>query len=118
MSNFNSDMSSYGANWLFSVSGIQRALGQVQVGALYLSDVGETKATGFFDPSWDGDGRMGDSDTPGAPRVTVTPSVDPSGRFYISASGAKQFTVTFTATPYGDNFASAPYKVADWLAVM
>ena len=118
MATFNSDVTRYGANWLHSISGVQRALGQIQAGQLYLATVNETKATGFYNPNWQGDGRLGDDSTTGAPHVQVTPCVDPSGRFFISASGTESFVVTFTTTPIGDNFAAVPYKVADWLAVL
>lgn len=118
MARFNSDVTAYGANWLYSISGVQRSLGQIQAGQLYLETINETKATGFFNPNWEGDGRLGDSVVTGAPHVQITPSVDPSGRYYISASGTESFTVTFLTTPIGDNFADVPYKVADWLAVL
>lgn len=109
----------FGANFVFAPSGLYYFLQHVQAGELYITGVNEVTATGYFDPTYDGDVRGSL-----APHVMVTPVADPSGRIYVSASGADTFVATFSSTPLGGldlgpfGVVTVPYHIANWLAVL
>lgn len=105
--------SQHGANFVYAPSGLYYFLQHVQAGELYIDSESQLTATGFFDPTYDGDVRI-----TSAPHVQVIPTVDPSGRYYVSASGVDSFTVTFTTIPFGAGHTDYPVKVADWLALL
>jgi hypothetical protein len=83
----------FGANFCFAPSGLWNAFRKVQEGELYIRGSGEVTATGFFKYV-----------RPGVPVPYVTMVVDPSGDWWVSASGDSSFTVTFETTPYLDDF--------------
>lgn len=102
-----------GANFVYSASGLWYFLQHAQAGELYVYSANETKATGFFRPTYDGDIRITT-----APRVQVTAVTNPSGAFWVSASGVDQFEVTFATAPFGTGQSTFPLRVANWLALL
>lgn len=98
-----------GANYVYSASGLYDDLKHSQAGELYIDALGEVTATGFFKYPY----AIAD-----IPRVQITPVYNPSGFFWISASGEEKFTVTFQNAPVTDAAVPTPKHVANWLAVL
>jgi len=104
-----------GPGYVFSASGITRDLQKIQAGELYIHGANEVTATGFFKYQYP---------TNEIPRVQVTPVADPSGTFYVSASGESKFVVTFSTTPLGDDKGGTPatqlvpMRIATWQTII
>lgn len=82
---------------------------QFQAGEMWQRVAGDIYATGYF--------RVPYATTP---YVEFTPHVDPSGRFWVTASGLTTFTVRFQACPnqgdVGAGTTTFPYKLGTWTA--
>jgi len=98
----------FGANFCFAPSGLYGAFKNAQEGELYITGAGEVTATGFYKYV-----------RPSTPVPYVTMVVNPSGNWWVTASGDSSFTLTFATTPYGDDFneigtITGRYRVANW----
>ncbi len=102
----------FGANFCFAPSGLYNAFRKAQEGSLYITGAGEVTATGYFKYV-----------RPGVPVPYVTMVVDPSGDWWVAASGDSYFVVTWETTPYGDDFEeigtiTGHYRVANWGVIL
>ena len=98
----------FGANFCLAPSGLYGTFKNAQEGELYITGAGEVTATGYFKYV-----------RPGVPIPYVTMVKDPSGHWWVSASGDSSFVVNFETTPYGDDFAqigtiTGRYWMANW----
>lgn len=103
---------SFGANFCLAPSGLYNSLRKIQEGSLYITGAGEVTATGYFKYP-----------RPEVPIPYVTMVVNPSGNWWVSASGDSSFTVTFASTPYGDDFMeigtiTGHYWVGNWGVIL
>lgn len=105
--------SGFGANFIYSqgAGGLWDILDHFQAGKIYLASLNATTATGTFEKAWTS------ATDPNC--ITITPRINPSGAFWISAMSNTGFTVTFATSPYnGGTLGNAPFYVADWFACM
>ena len=103
----------FGANFVYSqgAGGLWDLLDHFQDGKLYITGVNETKASGTFEVPWT------EATDPNC--ITITPRIDPTGRYYVSSMDNEGFVVTFTSTPVGLGYPwTFPVHVADWFACM
>jgi hypothetical protein len=101
-----SDITRYGAGWLFSGSGLYKKLQQMQSGELSVAAHSQTTATGTFPVEYDT-----------APLPVFTPTANPSGAYWISSVTTTGFVVTFASSPAGAD-KSFPYKVGNWVSLL
>lgn len=119
MSRFTSN-GSWGAQYIFAASGLMNdlkldeedytnGLHAIQAGEIYLRVPGDIYATGYFREAY-----------PSTPYVTFTPCSNPSGYYWMSASGTSSFTIRFIASPnegdVGSGASTFPYRIGTWRA--